>query len=215
MNKSESIANLAAALVKAQAEIPAAKFDATNPFLKNKYASLGAIIEAARPHLAKHGLSVTQFPVNEDFQIGLTTVLLHASGEWMSSTLTLPVTDEKGKSTAQVAGSVISYLRRYALASVLGIYADEDTDGHTEAKKVEPKKAEPVAQPSSLMTIEMASEIKGHDGKLYKDLTTKELSYRHNEIEKKIEAGKLTDEARAEAQMKIDAIRVILADRQT
>ena len=42
--------------------MPVAVFDATNPFLKSKYASLGAVIQASRPILAKHKLSLVQFP---------------------------------------------------------------------------------------------------------------------------------------------------------
>ena len=66
MNKSESIQNLSAALSKAQAEMPAIKFDSKNPFPKNDYASLGAIIAGARPVIAKHGLSVAQLTFGED-----------------------------------------------------------------------------------------------------------------------------------------------------
>ena len=62
MTRSETITHLAAALAKAQAEMPVAVFDATNPFLKSKYASLGAVIQSSRPILAKHGLSLVQFP---------------------------------------------------------------------------------------------------------------------------------------------------------
>jgi len=64
MNKSETITHLAAALARAQAEMPVAVFDATNPFLKSKYASLGAVIQASRPILAKHKLSLVQFPIS-------------------------------------------------------------------------------------------------------------------------------------------------------
>ena len=64
MTKSESITKLAAALAAAQAEMPVAVFDATNPFLKSKYASLGAVIQASRPILAKHKLSLVQFPIS-------------------------------------------------------------------------------------------------------------------------------------------------------
>jgi hypothetical protein len=64
MTRSESIAHLAAALANAQAEMPVAVFDATNPFLKNKYASLGSVIQASRPILAKHRLSLVQFPIS-------------------------------------------------------------------------------------------------------------------------------------------------------
>ncbi len=59
MTKSESITHLATALAKAQAEMPVAVFDATNPFLKSKYASLGAVIQSSRPML-----SLVQFPIS-------------------------------------------------------------------------------------------------------------------------------------------------------
>ena len=130
MNKSESIQNLSAALSKAQAEMPSIKFDSKNPFLRNDYASLGAIIAGARPVIAKHGLSVSQLTFGEDGVAGVETVLMHTSGEWISSSISMPIGDEKGKSNAQVAGSIVTYLRRYSLASILGIYSDEDGDGN-------------------------------------------------------------------------------------
>jgi len=140
MNKSDSIVKLAAAMAKVQSEMPAAQMNATNPFLKNRYADLGSVIATAKPVLAKYGISVAQFPVGDGATVGVETVLMHESGEWMSNTLTLEAHDEKGKSGAQVAGSIISYLRRYALASVLGMYADEDTDGNG---KQTPAKSQP------------------------------------------------------------------------
>lgn len=140
MKHSDSIANLAAALSKAQGEMPAAQMNATNPFLKNKYADLGSVIETAKPVLAKYGLSVVQLPIGDGGKIGVETIVMHESGEWVSNELTLEVADEKGKSAAQVAGSIISYLRRYSLSAALGIYADEDTDGNA---KQQPKAAPP------------------------------------------------------------------------
>ncbi len=135
MNKSENIAKLSAALVKAQSEFKQINFDSTNPFLKNKYASLGTIIENTRAVLSKYGLSVIQPTVNENGLVGITTTILHESGEWIESTIMLPIYEEKGKSMAQVAGSVITYLRRYSLASMLNLYADEDNDGNDSQKK--------------------------------------------------------------------------------
>lgn len=136
MNKSQSISKLALALSKAQAEMPEVKKNAQNPFLKNKYADLGAVIDTSRPVLAKHELAVTQFPVSDGDKIGVTTCLTHSSGEWIEETILIPATDAKGLSVAQSAGVVISYLRRYAWASVLGMYADEDTDGHTKSEPI-------------------------------------------------------------------------------
>lgn len=130
MNKSTSISKLADALAKAQAEMPVVKMNAQNPFLKNKYADLGAVIETSRPVLSKYSLSISQFPTSDGDKIGVTSLLLHSSGEWIEDTIYINSTDAKGLSVAQSAGVVISYLRRYAWASILGLYADEDNDGH-------------------------------------------------------------------------------------
>jgi len=143
MNKSESITHLATALAKAQAEMPIAVFDATNPFLKSKYASLGAVIQASRPILAKHKLSLVQFPISEAAggdgahgvtrptceMVGVESILAHESGEFVSERILIALAEEKGKSRVQAAGSTLTYLRRYSWASILGMYSDEDSDG--------------------------------------------------------------------------------------
>lgn len=136
MQHSESLKALAGALAKAQAEMPMAAENAKNPHLGNKYADLGAIIAAARPVLAKHGLSVSQFPTSEGGNVGVETILLHESGEWMSNTMFMDASAQKGLNDAQVAGLVISYLRRYAFSAVLAIYSGDDTDGNTGEKRI-------------------------------------------------------------------------------
>ena len=154
MTRSESITHLAAALALAQAEMPVAVFDATNPFLKSKYASLGAVIQASRPILAKHKLSLMQFPISGgsatgqgtgDY-VGVESVLTHESGEFVSERVVIPLTEEKGKTRVQCAGSTLTYLRRYSWASILGMYSDEDGDGAS-ALQAFPSKAAPVLPP--------------------------------------------------------------------
>lgn len=130
MKKSETIGKISLALSKAQSEMPEVRKNAQNPFLKNKYADLGAVIESSRNVLAKNELAVAQFPISDGDKIGVTTILTHSSGEWLEDTILISTTDAKGLSVAQSAGVVISYLRRYAWASILGMYADEDTDGN-------------------------------------------------------------------------------------
>ena len=130
MNKSEHIDQLAKALSNVQAQVKPVAFNSVNPFLKNKYADLGAVIEACKQALHNNGFAVTQLATN-DGGIGVETVLMHESGQWISSTVSLPLGDEKGKSLAQVAGSIVTYLRRYALAAIVGLYADEDSDGNS------------------------------------------------------------------------------------
>jgi len=133
MNKSEQINELASALSKAQAAIKGAVEDSTNPHLSYKYASLQANIDASRDALAKNGLSVMQLLTdmaceNMDL-ITLETVILHSSGQWVSSTFSVPVS----KKDAQGFGSAITYARRYSYAAALGI-APIDDDGEAAAK---------------------------------------------------------------------------------
>ena len=154
MNTSETIENISAAMVAAQAKMPAAPMNKKNPFLKNNYADLGAIIETAQPILADNHLAVSQICTSRDGYIGVETVLLHKSGEWISSYMELPLSDEKGKSNAQVAGSIITYIRRYSLAAILGMYADEDQDGNNSpnntpvAKSKQPEVVKPKPEPT-------------------------------------------------------------------
>lgn len=130
MQKSESITNLSAALSLAQAEMPVVPFDAKNPFFKSSYATLGAVIATSKPILAKHGLSICQFPISEGPLVGIDTTLLHSSGEWISESILVPLDAEKGNSLIQVVGKDLTYLKRYSWSSVCGLYADEDTDGN-------------------------------------------------------------------------------------
>ena len=220
MKKTDTIANLAAALSAAQAELPAAEFDSVNPFLKNRYASLGSIIKASRPVLAKHGLAVTQLPVSGDNTIGVVTVLIHSSGEWMESELHMALDDEKGKSRAQVAGSIITYLRRYALSAVLNMYADEDTEAnHVEQKPVKQEvkqeaKPQVYAPPeTALMTLETALNVTNSDGMFYGQLDNDKLSNMSIGIAKALKKQDLTPEKRSEYELKRDAFKVILAAR--
>jgi len=216
MNKSEGIQNLAAALSKAQAELPAIKFDSVNPFLKNGYASLGAVIAGSRSVLAKNGLSVTQLTFGEDGVVGVETMLLHSSGEWISDRVSMQAGEERGKSSAQVAGSIVTYLRRYALASILGIYADEDGDGN-EAKPAELKareekpKAKAVSD-SDTMTIERACAITNSEGVAYGEIPSEKLQAMVLGINKGLKNG-VDDAKKAEYLEKKQAIGVILKAR--
>lgn len=140
MNKSDSISNLAVALVRAQAEMPVTLFDAKNPFLKYKYATLGAVVGSSKPILAKHGLAITQFPVSQEGRVGVTSLLIHESGEYIEHTISLVPETQKGLTLAQATGVVITYLRRYSWAAILGMYADEDGDGENAAVDAEVKK---------------------------------------------------------------------------
>lgn len=207
--KSEKLDLLASALSKAQAEMPAVPMNAVNPFLKNKYADLAEMIKVASPILAKNGLSISQQPVSVEGQIGVTTTLLHASGQWIEDTISLPLGDEKGKSLAQVAGSIITYLRRYSYGAIMGLATDEDTDGNQPAKKHEQPE---VAYKAGAMTVEQAAAMTGLDKKAYGECSNEELLGKRAGILKALK-GDVDAQKQGAYQNKLEAIKILLQSR--
>lgn len=124
--QSENIAELAAAIVKAQLSLVPASKDHVNPFFKSKYADLPSVWEAAGP-FRENGIAITQSPMDApDEYIVLDTQLTHLSGQWMRSRLKIRV----AKSDPQGYGSALTYARRYALGCMTGIVTEEDDDGN-------------------------------------------------------------------------------------
>jgi ERF superfamily len=132
MNRSEQINELGAALAKAQHGMENAAKDKANPFFKSKYADLASVWEACRGPLSSNGLSVVQLPRFADGVVTVETILLHASGQWIGTELSAPVKEQ----TAQAVGSVVTYLRRYSLASMAGVAPDDD-DGNAGSSRTE------------------------------------------------------------------------------
>lgn len=130
MNRSDAIDALAADLVLAQAEIEGAKKDSENPHFRSKYADLASIWDACRGPLTKHGLAVLQWPRlvgggENTWLVEVETTLVHKSGQFMSDIFAMPVT----RADAHGVGSALTYCKRYALSSVIGV-APEDDDGN-------------------------------------------------------------------------------------
>lgn len=123
MNKSNNLKELAKAMILFQVKVDSIKKDAKNPFFKSSYASLSNILDSIKEPLIESGLSLMQFPTGD---YGLTTIILHESGEYFKSDYTMkPVKDDP-----QGRGSCITYQRRYAIASILSLNIDEDDDGN-------------------------------------------------------------------------------------
>jgi hypothetical protein len=142
VNQSENIETLAAALAKAQGVIANPGFDAVNPHYKNRYATLGAHIEAVRGAFPANGLSVVQaIETPERDRVSLTTRILHSSGQWIEST----VSASTGAKVQEI-GSTVTYLRRYALAAIVGIVGEEDDDGESDRST---RERAPVARPAA------------------------------------------------------------------
>lgn len=112
--------------------------DSRNPHFKNRYASLEAVIEAAKPGLQENGLAFLQAPgrvVNGALEVS--TMLLHPkSGEWIRSTMSTPLQ----KQDPQGVGSAITYCCRYALMASLGLPALDD-DAEATRHQPEQKRA--------------------------------------------------------------------------
>lgn len=133
MQHSESMTALIGALVKFQRVVKNPKMDeeVTYSGRKFKYASLTSVVDTVRQPLTENDLCFTQALEHYDTGvIALTTVLMHGSGEWISSTV--PIQAEKG---SQAFGAALTYMKRYSLCAILGVSAEEDTDGPQTANK--------------------------------------------------------------------------------
>ena len=129
---SESIGQLTLALSKVQAQLRPAKENSKNPFFKSNYADLESVWSSVRNLLSENELAIIQMPT---YICWHTTILYHSSGEFLSSTCYIPV-----KQDAHGVGSAISYARRYALASFIGVVTgDDDGNGAVETARTTSK----------------------------------------------------------------------------
>lgn len=122
--------SLAQALLEVQKSAQAIQRDSINPHFGNRYISLDTLMPQILPKLNEQGVLLTQFPDNLPGVDGavpaLTTVLtLAATGEAIERTTPLIL----DKDNSQGLGSALTYTRRYALLSILGLVADKDDDG--------------------------------------------------------------------------------------
>jgi hypothetical protein len=122
MNTSPELNELAAALCLAQAEIAGAHKNAANPFFKSKYSDLASCWSAVREPLTKHDLSVVQSPSADGAKVSVETMVLHASGQWVSGTMTATAKDD----SPQAIISIVTYLRRAGLSSFCSIAPVDD-----------------------------------------------------------------------------------------
>jgi hypothetical protein len=140
---SESIANLAAALAKAQAELvnPEKSLTATlrlevggkgkgpeGSCRSFRYAPLSSGLDIVRKTLGQHEIATVQTTAIDQTAglVNLTTVLAHASGEWIASDW--PVCAVADTATPHRMGAALTYARRYALFTLVGIAGEDDVD---------------------------------------------------------------------------------------
>ena len=143
--RSATIGALAAALAKAQGALPHAIKDSANPYFKSKYADLAAVWDACRGPLSTNELAVIQSVLDDPAnRVVVETVLMHSSGEWMSSRISMAPKDD----TPQAVGSAITYARRYGLQAMVGIAPDDD-DGNAASGRDKPERVVVAPRPKS------------------------------------------------------------------
>ena len=145
-NGAAPINELAAALAKAQGEIGNAARDRENPHFRSKYATLASVREAIQEPFAKHGLAVAQTTKIDGEWLVLVTKLMHSSGQCLVGEYPVCSITEK----PQVAGSAMTYARRFSLSAITGVAPgdDDDDDGAAAQQSSRPaRKAPPSDNP--------------------------------------------------------------------
>lgn len=158
MEKSEEIDKLATALAKFQGSLEQPSLNSevkvktkTGGEYKFKYADLSECKRAAKQPLADNELSVCQL-IEDDYSIR--TILLHSSGQWISSKVRMP----SNTADAQSIGSAITYAKRYAFCAILGIVADDDEDANIASGNTT-QKEQPLEQPKKTTNSKVKKKL--------------------------------------------------------
>lgn len=123
-------AKITEALIKAQAAMESPKLNKKNPHYKSAYADLTSVIDAVKKPLNDNGIAFTQGTIIAPEGLVLMTTLRHSSGEVIVSEWPLPIA-----ANMQNMGSNLTYAKRYSLAAICGVSADEDDDAEAGVKE--------------------------------------------------------------------------------
>lgn len=123
---------LTEALLAFQADLPKVTLDGKNPHFKSQFSTLSNTTSTVLPRLNEFGLAYSVQPTVTESGFILRAELRHESGETLEATFPIKATDP------QKVGSEITYYRRYALAALTGVVADEDDDGNTASSNTPP-----------------------------------------------------------------------------
>lgn len=126
MKTSDTIGKISADLAKAQSVLKNPGKDAVNPHYRNEYLTLGSGLNVIRDTLSKHNIAFIQATRIDGDILILETRLTHSSGEWLEAEY--PVCRFPAK--PQEMGSAMTYAKRYALFSFVGIAGEDDDDGN-------------------------------------------------------------------------------------
>jgi len=179
MKTSAEIGNISKALVQFGSSMESIPKNAVNPFYKNRYATLDHTIESVKFSLEKFELTVIQSSFIMDGYHTVETRVLHISGEWYETTMSVPLE----KNTPQGAGISETYARRYGLSAALFLATGDDNDGNgLENNKKPEQKTENTDRLDFNVVTTKIKEMTIDDMRLYfKDLKSKHtLSEKQN-----------------------------------
>lgn len=143
------------ALVRAIADCGNVQTTRVNPHFRSKYFGLGDLLAQVKPILARYDLALLQTPNSNEERISIKTEILHGSSGHIFAFDTLGI--KAAGINLQAQGSAMTYLKRYAIATILGVAGDDeqDDDGNAAAKpmqiaahKPQPAAVQPAAKPS-------------------------------------------------------------------
>lgn len=160
---------LYSALIKAQSEMRTATKDAKNPHFRTNYADFNSVSEACRDALHRNGLTFVQpTRIHESGITVVVTRILHNSGQMIEGEYPIICKD---MTNPQAHGGGLTYARRYALASMLGI-VQEDDDGNTAAGHTPAQPAKPASpiQQNIAKVASPANELLAAHGKTMADV---------------------------------------------
>lgn len=185
-----NLSELYIALGKVHDETKDIVADDFNPHFKSKFASLSAHLSYLKPIFSKHGLVVIQLPTSEyhDNGIGIKTIIAHKNGTSIESSCIVPVGEQ---ATGQQAGAILTYLRRYCLASIGGLATtDDDCEVDRVVKTASapaPVKKATASAPSVGVNIDFDLQVPfgKNKGTSLKDLPDADLDYWANKWEPK------------------------------
>jgi len=183
MEKSENINELIVGLVGFHKEVGKIIKNAKNPFFKSNYGNLNSYLAEIKEPLSNNGLAVIQLPITN----GLTTMLSHTSGQYISESMTM----QPSKNDPQGQGSALTYMRRYSLASILNLNAEDD-DGNEATRSPQKPTSKPQAK-KKVERLNYTALAEKHDtieslGKWFKTLTK----------EQQVESASVVKERKAE-----------------
>lgn len=157
---SEQIVALTAGIIKVQGAISGVHKNAKNQHFKSSYATLENVIDTARPALQEAGIAFVQAPgMVIDGSVEVTTMLVHTSGEWMKSTLHVPL----GKRDPQGVGSAITYGCRYSLMAMLGLPPTDDDGEAAMERETPPVRQVGINPKTGMATANALKKDKGPD----------------------------------------------------